>query len=322
MTAPMISGVQACMIGVRDAEPLIAVFTDALGWETAGHGAIDRRLCRHLWGVDAVGEITVLAPAGVDHGRIMLLGFPGLDVPEAGEPPARATRLRNPNLYVRDMAEARRRVEAAGARWKAEVKFDIAALDGTVQTVHQARVELAGGAGLVFVIPSIARWTAAWTNNPEAFSTEFTSVVASVPDVDASKAFWGPEGLGLDIRYDITAANAKLNQLAGLEPDAVTRLAFGWGRSTSRVELLGRGADAYAHITDVDLVRRRRPGRSTAEVGWLLEVADLDSALARMTARGGRVVAAPAAGDSVLTGGGRVAAVEAPEGSLLTVIEK
>ncbi|MBM3513226.1 MAG: hypothetical protein FJX59_05865 [Alphaproteobacteria bacterium] len=242
-------------------------------------------------------------------------------MPLATDPPARANRLRNLNMYVRDMAETRRRVEAAGAIWEAEVRFDITALDGTMQTVHQARIGLPDGAGIVFVIPSIARWTATWTNTPNAFSTEATSVVASVPDVDASKAFWGPGGLGLEIRYDTTSANAKFNELAGLEPDAVNRLAFGWGLATARVEILGRGADPYSHIPSADLMRRRRPGKSTAEVGWIVAVANLDAGLARMAARGGRVVAPPTTGGAAFNHA-RVAAVETPEGSLLTVVEE
>lgn len=317
---PLISGVNAIMIGARDPAPFIAVFRDALGWDVAVQAMLDAPLCRHLWGVDAAAEITVLAPPGVDHGVVQVIRFPTRDIAVADEPPPRCHRLRHLNMYVRDMAEARRRVEAAGATWGAEVKFDIAALDGAVQTVHQARVVLPDGAGIVFVIPSIARWTETWTTTPQAFATEITSVVAAVPDVDASKAFWGPDGLGLEIRYDTSAANAKLNELSGIEPDAVTRLAFGWGHSTARVELLGRGSDAYSHIASIDLMRRRRPGRSTAEVGWTLRVASLDAALARMTARGARLVAAPIAGDGVAFRG-RVAAVESPEGSLLTVVE-
>lgn len=318
--SPPISGVNAIMIGANDPAPFVRVFKGGLGWDVANVATVPAALCRHLWGVDAAAEVTVLAPAGVNHGVVHVVRFPTLQIPVAAAPPARCCRLRNLNMYVRDMAEARRRVEAAGAIWNAEVKFDITALDGTVQTVHQARVALAEGAGIVFVIPSIARWTETWTNTPSAFSTEITSVVAAIPDVDASKTFWGPEGLGLEIRYDTTSANAKLNQLAGLEPDAVTRLAFGWGSSTARVELLGRGADAYAHIPSVDLMRTRRPGASTAEIGWVLEVASLERAIERMTAHGGQVLAAPIAGDGALYRG-RVAAVQSPEGSLLTVVE-
>lgn len=318
---PLITGVQACMIGVRAFAPFVAVFRDALEWAVVRHGAVDRALCRRLWGFDADAEMMILAPAGVGHGQVCLLRFPDRDVPVASDPPPRAHRLRHLNMYVRDMSEARRRVEAAGARWKAEVKFDITALDGTVQTVHQARVALPDGAGIVFVIPSIARWTATWTANPSAFSTEATSVVTDVPDVDASKAFWGPGGLGLEIRYDTASVNAKLNELGGLEPDAMTRLAFGWGLATARVEILGRGADRYTQVPSVDLMRARRPGRSTAEVGWIVAVADLDAGLARMASRGGRVVAPPTDGGAPFNHA-RVAAVETPEGSLLTVVSR
>ncbi len=321
MTAPpLIPGVNAIMIGASAAAPHIGVFKGALGWNVTGQTRLPRDFCRRVWDIDAVAEVTVLSPPGVSHGAVHVLVFPEIAVPIATEPPPRSYRLRHLNMYVRDMAEARRRVEAAGAAWKAEVKFDIAALDGTVQTVHQARVGLADGAGLVFVIPSIARWTATWSKSPAAFATEITSMVAGIPDVDASKAFWGPDGLGLEIRYDITSANAKLNELSGLEPDAVTRLAFGWGQSTARVELLGRGPDAYAHIPSIDLMRTRRPGRSTAEVGWVVEVAAFEAALQRMIEHGGRILCAPIPGDGVLYRG-RVATVEAPEGSLLTVVE-
>lgn len=47
-------------------------------------------------------------------------------------------------------------------------------------------------------------------------------------------------------------------------------------------------------------MRTRRPGRSTAEVGWVVKVAAFEAALQRMTERGGRILSAPDPGDGVL----------------------
>ena len=66
----------------------------------------------------------------------------------------------------------------------------------------------------------------------------------------------------------------------------------------------------------------QRPGVSLGQIGWVIEVDDLDPALDVMTHRGGRVIAVPVAGDEQLHSTRRAATVESPEGVRLSVWER
>ncbi len=321
MTAqPLIDGIHALMLGVREFEPLRRVFVEALGWDVVGIWSLPNTLCSHLWQVDAAAEVMVLASRGVNHGRVHLYRFADITVGEVPAQGPRANGFRSMNTYVRDMAVARQRVEAAGASWGAETHFDITSVDGTTQRVHQGRVLLPDGAGLVFVVPTIPRWTAAWSQDPEVFCPEATSVVVASHDAEASKLFWG-EGLGLELLYDVVQTNPDTNAMIGLEPDAAVRVVFCWPQKTARVEILGRADDPYNHLPSIDATPAQRPGVGLGAVGWVLQVADLDAALPRLTAKGGRLIAPPIKGTAGLHPG-RVATLETPENTWLSVWEQ
>ena len=321
MTQPLITGVHALMLGVPVFAPLRRVFTEALGWDVVGEAELDRELCAALWGVASAAEVVVLASRSVPHGRVHLCRFPDAAATEVADQGPRAFGFRAMNTYVRDMDEARSRVEAAGGTWGAETRFEIQSVDGVKQTVHQGRALLPHGAGLVFVVPTIPRWTAAWSKDESVFCPEATSVVVASGDADGSKRFWGPDGLGLEIRYDVVQTNPGTNKMVGLEPDAAVRLVFGWGEKTARVEILGRAKDAYEHIVSPDLTLHQRPGVGLGPIGWVIEVADLDAALVRMQATGGRVFAGPLPAQNALHGERRVATIETPENTWLSVWE-
>ena len=321
MPAPLISGVHALMLGVPEFAPLQRIFTDALGWDVVGEAALGLEFCEALWHVPSRGQVRVLASRSVPYGRVHLCRFPDVDPIQIQDAGPRALGFRAMNTYVRDMAEARARVEAAGGGWGSETRFQITAVDGATQTVHQGRALLPYGAGLVFVKPAIARWTAAWSEDQSAFCPEATSVVVASGDADASKRFWGPEGLGLEILYDTVQSNPSSNKMMGLEPDAAMRLVFGWGEKTARVEILGRAQDAYMHVVSPDITALQRPGIGLGPVGWVIRVANLDQALARMEAVGGQVVAGPLAANNDLHGEGPVATVQTPEKTWLSVWE-
>lgn len=320
MTKPLISGVHALMLGVRDFGPLRRVFVEAMGWGVVGEWPLSRALCSHLWNADSAARVMVLASRGVDYGRVHLYRFDDIS---PGEPQAlgpRAHGFRAMNTYVRDMLSARRRIEAAGATWGAETRFDITAVDGTTQSVHQGRVLLPDAAGLVFVKPTIPRWTAAWSADDTVFCPEATSVVVASHDADASKAFWGPDGLGLEIRYDVEQRNPDTNKMIGLEPDAAARVVFCWPEKTARVEILGKAQDPYSHIETPDATAQQRPGVSIGAIGWVVQVQNLERALIRMAGAGGTVIAAPIEGSTGLHPG-TVATVQTPENTWLSVWE-
>lgn len=308
------------MLGVTEFEPLQRIFVQALGWEVVGRWQLSQALCTHLWGVDSPAEVMVLASRGVNHGRVHLYRFEAVTPRQPKIAGPRAQGFRAMNTYVRDMAVARQRVEAAGATWGAETRFDITSVDGTTQTVHQGRVLLPDAAGLVFVKPTIPRWTAAWSEDESVFCPEATSVVVASCDADASKAFWGPTGLGLEIRYDVAQSNPDTNKMIGLEPDAAVRVVFCWPEKTSRVEILGKAKDPYDHIENPDATPEQRPGVSVGAIGWVLQVRDMAEALARMVSMGGKVVAEPASGASGFHPGD-VATVQTPENTWLSVWE-
>ncbi len=318
MNSPLISGVHAFMLGVNEFEPLQRVFVDAMGWDVIGQWTLPKPLCAHLWDADSAAQVMVLASRGVNHGRIHLYRFEDLDATEPEALGPRAYGFRAMNTYVRDMQVARRRVEAAGATWGAETRFDITSVDGTTQSVHQGRVLLPDAAGLVFVKPTIPRWTAAWSKDDSVFCPEATSVVVSSHDADASKRFWGPEGLGLEIRYDVEQRNPDTNKMIGLEPDAAVRVVFCWAEKTSRVEILGRAEDPYAHIECPDATRQQRPGLAKGAIGWVIQVRDLDGALTQMVQAGGRIIAEPVEGSAGFHPG-QVATVQTPENTWISV---
>ncbi len=223
------------------------------------------------------------------------------------------------NTYVRDMQAARARIELAGAEWRLETHFDIVSVDGTKQTVYQGRAELPDGAGIVFVMPSIPRWTAAWEKDPSVFCPEATSVVVASPDADASRRFWGPDGLGHEVRYDVEQCNPGTNRMIGLPEDAAVRVVFTWGERTARVEILGQPESGPGYLDGPDIASIQRPGRSLGAIGWVVRVRDLDTALEHMTAAGGRVAGGATNSTSELHEGLRVATVETPEKTWLSV---
>lgn len=321
MTAsPLVDGVHALMFGVREFKPLQRIFVEALGWDVVGQWSLPRSLCSHLWQVDAAAEVMVLASRGVNYGRVHLYRFPDVTVNEVAAQGPRSNGFRSMNTYVRDMAAARERVEAAGASWGAETRFEITSVDGTTQSVHQGRVLMPDGAGLVFVVPTIPRWTAAWSDDPSVFCPEATSVVVASGDAEASKNFWG-DGLGMEVLYDVVQTNAETNAMIGLESDAAVRVVFCWPEKTARVEILGRADDRYNHIASPDATPAQRPGVGLGAIGWVLQVADLDEVLDRLAARGGRLVAPPVTGVAGFHPG-RVATLATPENTWLSVWER
>jgi len=321
MNNPLITGIHANMIGVKDSAALETIFHDALEWDIVAKGLLSQDVCRHLWQVASPADVTVLAPRYVPYGRVHLLRFPKSTPSLIENVGPRTYGFWPINAYVRDMDDVRKRVVKAGGVWGNEVHFEITSLDGTTQKVHQGRAILPDGAGIVFVIPTITRWTATWFKDESAYCTEATSVIVAVPDVDISKAFWGPEGLGLEIRYDTSSSNSELNRMAGLESDAVVRLAFGWGEKTARVEILGRGDDPYTHVPSADLTERQRPGISLGNIGWVVCVEDLDVALPAIERQGGRCVAQPINLDNEIHGQRRVCTVQTPEGTWISIWE-
>ena len=319
---PLIVGIQAAMIGVSDFVPHLDIFCDGLGWTVIAEGTIEQAVCEHLWNAKSLAEVKVLTAGNAPTGRIHLLKFPDLYPEAVGLPAARTFGHHGLNVYVRDMAEMQERLLAHGAQFVGEAKYSLTAQDGSSQTVHQIKMECMDGVGIVFVNPDTPRFTHAWQEDESVFCTELTSVVILIPDVDASRAFWGPDGLGLTFHYDGVMQNEKAASMTGRAPDEKSHLLFGFGTETARVELAGRADDRYAALSRDDLTVQQHPGRGLGEMGWVICVDELASALDLMERQGGSVTAPPIDLDTPILGKRRAATLQTPENTCLTVWER
>jgi catechol 2,3-dioxygenase-like lactoylglutathione lyase family enzyme len=317
----IIDGIAAAVVTVADLDAHLRLYRDALGWDVTAQVTVHEPQARQLWGTPAA-TITVLAPARAQTGRLHLFSAAG-PPPEPGpHPQGDGLGLYAVDMYVRDLDDARRRCEAAGATFAGgPAAWELGTPERRV-TVAQARIAAPEGVNLVFVVPGAPRPTAAWDADPQAYATELTSVVIASPDVDASIAFWGGDGLGLAIAYDARFTQPALSQLVGAADDQEFRMAFGVGPRTARLELLGRPDGRGRAATPAgDLRARQRPGAITGMSALGVRVRDLGAALEMVRRRGGAVVAGPVALADSPYGGERLAVARTPDGIVLELAD-
>lgn len=322
---PLITGIHAASITVRDFGPHLLLYADALGWAVVSDVAISERSAERLWGIAVSAHAMVLSCGGATTGKLCLIRFGGGVTPVSyGYPPVRVNGFFAIDMYVKSQEEAQRRVENAGARFAARARWEVAG-EGRNIVVRQGRVEAPDDVNLVFVQPDVPRQTQAWTHDPQSFCTELTSVVVGSPDVSRSKEFWGESGLGLPIIYDTVFAQPEMCAMCGVEQDAAFRMAFGVGESTARIEILGRapaGRDPYDQTPSVDLATHQRAGLALGQTSWTVVVRDLDEAM-RVCRSQGLEVRGPFENEETkaLWGGSRLATTITPEGVWLELIE-
>lgn len=312
----LVGGVNAAFIGVTDPGPALDLYVGQLGWRVADEGVISASAAARLWG-EGVGEVaaTVLTAAGAGHGRLVLLRVP--DQPLPAHPRQADTGLIAVNMYTRDIEVSYRELTAAGQQWATPPATWQVPLGERMVTVTQGFLLAPEATDIVFVQPAQARGTAAWDADPERHYTEVTSVVCHVPDFEAETRFWGPAGLGLESWYDVTFSHPGLEAMANLPPGTVMRLSFLAGPTTARIEVT-RIAD---RTLGTDLRATQRTARHVGHTGWLLEVRDIAATVARATALGGTVHAAPHAGPEFLFAGQPVAFLDTPNGLPVTFVE-
>ncbi|MFN8533571.1 MAG: hypothetical protein U0556_08500 [Dehalococcoidia bacterium] len=317
---PLVEGIQAAVITVSDFEPSLRVYRDALGWEVVAEGDLTAVDSSRLWGVEAACRIVALSPLSVETGRIHLVRFDGLSPASLGQPQSDGYGLFAIDMYVRDLEEARRRCEAAGARWAGGPATWHIGDDLNRVTVRQGFLHLPDDVNLTFVMPGRPRPTAVWARDPDALCTELTSVVVCVPDVERSKVFWGADGLGLVEQYDAEFAQPEMARMVGLPDDFAQRMAFLIGDGTARLELTGRPRQhSDAAWRSLDLAARQRPGRSLGQCAWVVVVDRFDEAISVAQARGGQLLSGPFTIDNPVYAGRSVAIVETPERTLLEI---
>ncbi|MFI0371923.1 hypothetical protein ACH35V_29005 [Actinomadura sp. 1N219] len=315
-TDPLVDGITAALVGVTDFAPHLDFFGGRLGYEVAAEGEVPGPVAAALWGTGPSGvEAIALSAAGADTGQIHLVRVP--------EPLAPAARPHNLDIgligidmYARDIETAHARFAEAGIGWSTPpATYAVAAGDQEV-TVTQGVCPAPDGTAVVFVQPAAARGTAAWDADPERLYTELTSVVCHVPDADAEIAFWGPDGLGMSLWYDVVFSSPGFDAVADLPPGTRMRLAFLAGERTARIEVTSAEGE---HRVDRRPVQR--PGRSLGHSGWTVRTRDLAAALDTVRRTGGQVTAAPIETDDPLHGKATATTATTPNGVPVTLYE-
>lgn len=311
---PLVEGITAAIVGVSDFAPHLDLFRDRLGYEVTGEGVVPAAVAGPLWGSgDADVEVMALAAAGAGTGRIHLVRVPDPIAP--AEPPHNLdVGLVGIDMYARDIEAAHAQFTASGHPWAvAPTTYGVSVGEREVQ-VTQGICPAPDGTVVVFVQPAAVRGTEAWTADPGRAYTELTSVVCHVPDPDAEVAFWGPDGLGMGVWYDVVFSAPGFDKVAGLPPGTKMRLAFLAGERTARIEVT---CAATEHR--VDRRAAQRPARSLGHSGWSVRTRDLDAALGTVRRTGGTVTAEPVETDDPLHGRALVAAADTPNGVAVTL---
>ena len=312
---PLVQGINAAFVGVSETQANIDFYCGQLGYEVSESGTIPADQAAGLWGAGVDTEVTVLTAAGAPHGRIVLLSV--ADAAPAEYPHSADFGLAAIDMYTRDIEESHRVLTAAGHAWVTPPATWEVPLGEKLVTVTEGFCLAPDGTDVVFVEPAAPRGTQAWDNDPDRHYTELTSVVCHVPDFEAEVAFWGPDGLGLAVWYDVSFSSEGLEKMAELPPGSTMRLAFLAGAQTARIEV----TQIVDRTIGTDRRDRQRTARSLGHSGWLVQTADLDAALARVTELGGTVLTGPAAGPAVLFGGSRVAVIDTPNRIQITLQE-
>lgn len=312
----LVPGISAAFLGVSDPEPHVDFYCGRLGFAVAERGDVPRGLAAQLWAVDREVPYVVLTAAGAPHGRIILLTVPG--VTEANHPHTADLGLVGIDVYTDDIVRAHADLTRAGHPWATPPATWEVPLGDKQVLVTEGFCYAPEGTDIVFVQPENPRGTAAWDAEPDRPFTEVTSLVCHVPDVDAEVGFWGPDGLGLALWYDVSFSSPGLEQMAGLPAGTTMRLAFLAGPETARIEV--------TQVGDGSLGTDRRVAQRTAKAlghtGWLIRTPDLDRALAVVHDRHGRITAGPLDSVGGLFGAGRVAFVDTPGGIPVTIQEE
>lgn len=313
--APLTQGVNAAFLGVGDPQSSLDLYCGRLGFEVAESGVIPVDVAKALWGGKDDVPVTVLTAAGASHGRIVLLTVGDASAPE--HPHTSDYGLAGIDMYTRDISRSHQDLTAAGYPWAAPPATWEVPFGDQIVTVTEGFCLAPDGTDIVFVEPANPRGTGAWEVDPGRHYSELTSVVCHVPDFDAELAFWSKDGLGLDVWYDTTFQSEGLEAMADLPAGTRMRLAFLAGPRTARIEL----TRIENRVGGVDRRGRQRTARALGHSGWLIVVADLDAALARVTDRRGSVLAGPIEGSAALFGSHRVASVETPNRIPVTLLE-
>jgi len=270
-----------------------------------------------LWdGPNRALEIRVLAPAGVPGGQVVLVGLGG-DTGKASHASTADTGLQGIDVYTRDIVATYHQLETAGYQWVAPPKSYEIAVDGIHVNVTEGICLAPDGVQVVFVQAANPRGTYTWEVDPNRSYTELTSVVCNVDDVEAKTRFWGPQGIGLSLQYDVHFSAPGFDEMTALPIGAEVRLAFLASLHTARIEII----DICTTAPQLDRRAAQHPSCALGHTGWVAQTTDLDQVLKKGAAMGGRPTRLCLEVDSPLFGRARVASLTTPNGLSMTFFE-
>jgi len=311
---PLVEGITAAVVGVTDFAPHLDFYRGELGWDVAAEGVVPGAVADALWGSGPADvEAVALAAAGAGTGRIHLVRVPEPLAP-AVAPHNLDVGLIGIDMYARDIEAAHAELGRAGRQWNNPPATYGVAVGAKEVQVTQGVCPAPDGTVVVFVQPAAVRGTEAWAADPDRSFTELTSVVCHVLDPDAEVGFWGPDGLGMALWYDVTFSSPGFDRVAGLPDGTRMRLAFLAGEKTARIEVTSARGEHR-----VDRRALQRPARSLGHSGWSVRTRDLDAALDSVRASGGRVLCSPVETDDPLHGRARAASADTPGGISVTL---
>jgi predicted enzyme related to lactoylglutathione lyase len=135
--------------------------------------------------------------------------------------------------------------------------------------------------------------------------------------MEKAKAFFGPEGLGLGIWYDVTLSSPGIEKMAHLPPGTLVQLAFLAGSKTARVEIINT-----SNLPDrLNITAKQRVGLSLGHSGWSFITHDIETACKKITLQGGKVISNMIQTDDPVHGKARIVSALTPEGSFIELWE-
>ena len=315
---PFVEGVTAALVGVHDADIHLGFWRDELGYEVISTGVISAEVAKALYNVAGEIELWKLAPAQADSGQVWLMKTANSSHLEPKHPHTSEWGYHALDLYTRNALATHSQLFPKGWQWPALPQAYGVPFGDKVIEITEGFCFGPEGTDIVFVEATNERPTIAWGKNPKLPYTELTSVVCGVKDVELAKEFFGPNGLGMDIWYDVSFVQDGVNLIAELPQGSNVRLAFVSGSKTARIELI--------HVNDLppraDTRAIGRPGKVLGHMGWSFVTHDLDGAMKRIVEKKGEVISPVVTTNDPLHGSARVVAAHTPEGAFIELWER
>ncbi len=313
----MINGVTGAIIGIHNIDLQLSFWRDELGYEVIESGIITADVAKVLYKVDGEIQVWSTAPAKAESGQVWFYKTANSATLPIRHPHTSELGNHALDLYTKDALATHSQLSARGWKFPGLPEPYSVPLGEKEIEITEGFCFGPEGTDVVFVEAKTARSTIAWDANPDLAYTELTSVVCGVKDMETAKEFYGPNGLGMSLWYDVTLSSPGIEKMAQLPPGTQVQLAFMSGSKTARVEIINtaniqKREDIHAH---------QRLGVSLGHNAWSFKSHDLEAAAKKIVEKGGRLLSLPTQSDDPVHGRATVITAETPEGSVIEIYE-